>query len=248
MKTNASPDSLQDLQERNADLQRQLDDVRKQHELLIAALSHDLRTPLMTVLGFTDILIGDLGAGNHSSALQYLQTIRQAAAKQSKLFEEILTYSRLTHCEIKKDKFDFIEMAKPIVANLTTQSPDRKVTVEFGSTQPIQADKKLFGLALEALIDNAWKFTAKTSHPQIEISASRQGDETVCRIRDNGAGFDSKQQSRLFQPLKRLHSAKEYPGSGMGLATAAAIVGRHGGRIWAESARGSGSAFYIALK
>lgn len=248
MKTTASPETLQDLQERNADLQRQLEDVRKQHELLVSTLSHDLRTPLMTVLGFTDMLISDLSAGNQTSALQYLQTIRQAATKQSKLFEEILAYSRLTHCEIKKHKFDFIELAKSIVAGLQAQSLDRKVTVEFGSTQPIQADKKLFGLAMEALIANAWKFTAKTAQPQIEISAIQEGDETICRVRDNGAGFDSKQQGRLFQPLKRLHSDKDYPGFGMGLATAAAIIDRHGGRIWAESARGSGSSFYIALK
>lgn len=248
MKPKAVPESLQDLQQRNADLQQQLDDAGKQHELLISALSHDLRTPLMTVLGFTDLLIADLGAGNQTSALQYLQTIRQAAAKQSKLFEEVLAYSRLTSCEIKKQKLDFIELAKSIVERLAIQEPQRKVSVEFGPTQPVQADKKLFSVALEALIANAWKFTAKTAQPKIEISAARQGDATIYCVRDNGAGFDPKQQSRLFQPFKRLHNEKEYPGSGMGLATAAAIVGRHGGRIWAESARGSGSSFYIALK
>lgn len=215
---------------------------------MLYTLSHDLRTPVMTILGFTDMLIADLGAaGGQEQALHYLQNIRQAAVRQSKTIEELLKLSRVSHTEIKPEHVDLMELVQLSLERLRSADPNRQVEIRLDGAAPVHVDRQLFGKAVDELLDNAWKFTGKRPDAAIGITIGGRPHEPVYCIADNGIGFDPASADRLFQPLKRLHNDKDFPGSGMGLATAASIIRRHGGRIWAEATPGEGARFYFTV-
>lgn len=243
-----SSDTPEHLQQRLAQLKRQLDNVLQQHQSMLYTLSHDLRTPVMTILGFTDMLIDDLGAaGSQKQAMQYLQHVRQAAMRQSKIIEALLQLSRLWDQEIKPETVDLMELARASAQRLQAAEPARQVQLMFDDAAPVHADRQLFATVVDALLANAWKFTSKRTDAVIEVRAQRENGEIVYCVADNGAGFDPQSAERLFQPLKRLHSDKEFPGAGLGLATAATIIRRHGGDIRAAAAPGEGARFYFTV-
>lgn len=243
-----SSDTPEQLRQRLAQLERQLDNVSQHHQSMLYTLSHDLRTPVMTILGFTDMLIDDFGAaGGQEQALQYLQHVRQAAMRQSKIIEALLQLSRLLHQEIKLETVDLMELARASAQRLQAAEPARQVQITFDATTPVQVDRQLFARVVDALLANAWKFTSKRTDAAIEVRTQHENGEMVYCVADNGAGFDPQSAERLFQPLKRLHSDKEFPGAGLGLATAATIIRRHGGDIRADAAPGEGARFYFTV-
>lgn len=241
-------DGQAELQRRIDLLERLLENAHRQHESMLYTLSHDLRTPVMTILGFADMLIADLGAaGGQDQALHYLQNIRHAAVRQSRTIDELLKLSRVLQSELKLELVDLMELARTSMEHLRQAEPARRVETTFDSTALAHVDRRLFSGVMDALLSNAWKFTAKRADAAVRVTVVRDSHEIVCCVADNGIGFDPLSADRLFQPLKRLHSDKEFPGSGMGLAMAAGIIRRHGGRIWAEATPGEGARFCFAI-
>ena len=209
------------------------------------SVSHDLRAPLRAIDGFAHALQNEFGPNLPAQAREYLQRIVEADRKMGKLIEELLAVSRIQRAELHRERFNLADIAKEVAAFLQGAAPERRVSMNINPELPVDADRKLASTLLEKLLDNAWKFTSKSSSASVEIAQTQIDGESVLVVRDNGVGFDMASAAKLFKPFQRLHS--DYPGLGMGLATARAIIHRHGGRIWAESTPGGGATFYFTF-
>jgi light-regulated signal transduction histidine kinase (bacteriophytochrome) len=163
------------------------------------------------------------------------------------LIDGLLRLSRVTRKTLKRESVDLSEIASAIVEELRTGEPNREVEARIQPGVYAIADRQLIYLALETLLSNAWKFTAKRDRPSIEFGAEQQEGRWVYFVRDNGAGYSPAYSDRLFQPFQRLHSADDFPGTGVGLTLAHRIVARHGGDIWGEGAEGRGATFFFSL-
>lgn len=238
-------------------------DLVREHQLLVEAnnalassneeleafcysVAHDLRAPLRAIQGFSHALLEDSLASLAPKGQDYLQRVSAAALRMSELIDDLLTLSRISRAPLVREPVDLSSIARTIVADLDLHATHRvRVTVEDG-LQAV-ADARLVRIALENLLGNAFKFTAKTVSPQVEFAALAGDDGPVFVVRDNGAGFDAAYASKLFAPFQRLHSDKDFPGTGIGLATVQRIVRRHGGRVWATAAVGNGAAISFTL-
>jgi light-regulated signal transduction histidine kinase (bacteriophytochrome) len=163
------------------------------------------------------------------------------------LIEDLLNLSKVSRGELARREVDVGELARQVVADVQSHEPERKVEVSVWDGMQAYADPRLLRAALENLIGNAWKFSGKAEQPRIEIGLLRDGQEATFFVRDNGAGFDMRYANKLFGAFQRLHSANEYQGTGIGLATVQRIVHRHGGRIWADAKPGKGAVFFFTL-
>jgi len=213
----------------------------KELETFSYSVSHDLRGPLRAVDGFSAALVEDCAQQLSPDGKDYLARIRAAVQRMTELIEDLLRLSRVTRTEFRRERVDLSALATAIVAELA--DPKRQVEVAIVPEVTAAADPKLIRIVLENLLGNAWKFTSKTAAATIAFGVS----DRVYFVRDNGAGFDMQYASGLFGPFHRLHSDKEFTGTGIGLATVSRIVQRHGGRIWAEAAVGTGATFYFTL-
>lgn len=155
--------------------------------------------------------------------------------------------ARLDRQPLRWELVDLAALAREVVAELVTASPDREVNVRIGSVSPVHCDPRQLRLALDNLLRNAWKFTAGCSAPRIELGTLDQPDGPVWFVRDNGVGFDPADQRRLFQPFERLHGRRHFQGTSLGLVTVRRVIERHGGRVWAEGRPGEGATFYFTL-
>lgn len=212
------------------------------------SVSHDLRAPLRTIDGFAALLEQRLSGKLDRESSEYLGKVRSGVGRMHRLIEALLALSTVTRKELAATRVDLSACAREIVADLAAQNDGRQV--EFAIEDGIRTvgDLQLLRLLLQNLLENAWKYTAKTPAARIEFGASADAaGRTVYRVRDNGAGFDMAYASRLFQPFQRLHAEREFAGNGVGLATVARIVRRHGGEVWAEGAVGEGAAFMFTL-
>jgi light-regulated signal transduction histidine kinase (bacteriophytochrome) len=169
------------------------------------------------------------------------------ADKMAALIDDLLKLSRVSLREICRTEIDLRPIALEIIKVLQQNNPERMVEVTIGEQLIVRADRNLTAIALTNLIRNAWKFTSKISHPFIEINATEKHDGKVFFVRDNGAGFDMSQTSRLFQPFQRLHSEAEFPGTGIGLTVVKRVIDKHGGAIWVESEPDKGTTFYFTF-
>lgn len=221
--------------------------VNKELESFAYSVSHDLRTPLRGIDGFSQALVEDYGEKLNDEARDYIGRIRAGAQQMGRLIDDLLDLSRVTRSDMTRDAVDLSELANVVVAGLREADPDRHVVFDAQPDLWVRGDKGLLRILLENLIGNAWKFTAQTDGARIELGATLENDELVVAVRDNGAGFDMAYADKLFTPFQRLHSSAEFKGTGIGLATAARIVQRHGGRIWAEGSTGSGATMYFTL-
>jgi signal transduction histidine kinase len=176
-----------------------------------------------------------------------LSEIYQGTLGMSRLIDALLDFSRLAHSELHKETVDLTEIAKTIVAELRLAEPDRKVEVQIAEGITALGDPQLLRVVLENLIGNAWKYTSKITDAVILFGMSFSAHIPIYYVRDNGAGFDGSQADKVFIPFHRLHSAEEFAGFGIGLATVKRIIQRHGGRIWAESEEHKGAVFYFTL-
>jgi len=211
------------------------------------SVSHDLRAPLRTISAFTQALADDLKFQLDDKARDHLRRVLAAAARMSDLIDALLELSHISRAAIGRHKIDLSAMATGVVDELRRRDVTRKLGAEITPDLSVEADGRLMRIMLENLIGNAWKFTANVPHPKVTIGVEHREDERVFFVQDNGAGFDMQQADRLFTPFQRLHNAREYAGTGIGLATVRRIIERHGGRIWAEGEIGKGATFFFTL-
>lgn len=219
----------------------------KELEAFSYSVAHDLRAPLRHINGFSQALVEDCADKLDENAQRYLERIRHAAAKMANLIDDLLTLSRITRAELRKERVDLSALAHAVVAGLERSHPDRKVDVSIQKDLQGEGDPRLLTIVLDNLLGNAWKFTSKRNQPHIEVGAKAENDRTVYFVSDNGAGFDPTYKDKLFRVFERLHSASEFDGTGIGLATVQRIIVRHGGRIWAEGEVDRGASFYFTL-
>jgi len=210
------------------------------------SVSHDLRAPLRTLDGFSSALVEDYGPQLGEEGEDYLNRIRAASQRMARLIDDMLLLSRLTRSDMRRDEIDLSPMAEEVVANLREGEPEREVEVRIEPHLIASADERLVRVLLQNLIGNAWKFTSKQDGAAIEVGHAN-GDPAVFCVRDDGVGFDMAYADKLFGAFQRLHSAGEFEGTGVGLATVQRIVHRHGGQAWAESEPGAGATFYFTL-
>lgn len=211
------------------------------------SVSHDLRAPLRTISAFTQALAEDLRYQLDDKSRDHLRRVLAAAARMNDLIDALLELSRISRQPLGRHKVDISAVADAVVDELRRRDVTRKLGATIQPGLVAEADGRLVRILFDNLIGNAWKFTAKVPNPHVEIGAEQRGSETVFFVRDNGAGFDMAYVERLFTPFQRLHSDRDFAGTGIGLATAKRIIERHGGRIWAESKPGEGASFYFTL-
>lgn len=221
----------------------------KELEAFSYSTSHDLRAPLRSIDGFSQVLLEDYADTLDAQGQDYLQRIRMATQRMAELIDALLELSRVTRTELSRTRLDLTAMARTITAELHRREPARAVEVVLAEGLTANGDPPLLRVALENLLGNAWKFTAKTALARIEIGSLRQADGVEAYfVRDNGAGFDMQYAQKLFGAFQRLHRMGEFPGTGIGLATVQRIIHRHGGRIWAEGIIDQGATFYFTLE
>ncbi len=213
------------------------------------SVSHDLRAPLRSIDGFGMALLQDCEAQLDETGKDYLRRIRAATSRMSDLIDGMLTLSRLSRADMVRQQVNLSALANEIATELRASQPERHVLISVADGLSTTADRTLLRALLQNLLANAWKFTANRDSPTIELGSQRNGKEKspVFYVRDNGAGFDMQYANKLFGVFQRLHRDSEFPGTGVGLATAQRIVHRHGGRIWAEAVPNQGATFYFTL-
>jgi two-component system, sensor histidine kinase and response regulator len=221
--------------------------VNRELEAFSYSVSNDLRAPLLAFDGLSQALLEDYGGELDKKAKDYLLRMRRASARMTSVFDGLQSLFRLTSGEIHRERLDVSKLANEIVDEVRSENPDRKVKVQVADGMTASGDKRLLRILLSNLINNAWKFTGLEAAPKIEIGTEIVDGESRLFVRDNGVGFDMIYAHRLFGAFQRLHSQSDFPGAGIGLATARRIVNRHGGRIWAEGAVGEGATFYFVI-
>lgn len=225
----------------------QLEAANHELEAFGYSVSHDLRAPLRAIDGFSQALIEDLPDIIPEEGRRYLDRIRSSTQRMGQLIEDLLNLSRVSRGSLVHQPVDMSEIARQVASDLQQREEKRVVKVTVSDGMDTHGDARLLRALLENLIGNAWKFTSRTEDAQIDIGALHDGEATTYFVRDNGAGFDMAYADKLFGAFQRLHSANEFPGTGIGLATVQRIVNRHGGRIWAEAKIGEGATFFFTL-
>jgi PAS domain S-box-containing protein len=231
-----------------ADRSVQLEAANKELESFAYSVSHDLRAPLRSIDGFSQILLEDFAEQLGSEGQRSLTRIRLATQRMGHLIDDLLKLSQVTRAEIRKEHVDLSSLVRHVAAEVQEREPERRVAVDIAEGVCVEGDPRLLGVVLENLIGNAFKFTAKKAEPKIEFGIGQDGGGPLYFVRDNGAGFDMNYAGKLFGAFQRLHSAEEFRGTGIGLATVQRIIHRHGGRIWAEAAVDQGATFYFTLQ
>jgi len=237
--------------ERTAEVGRrntELEVLNKELEAFSYSVAHDLRSPLITIDGFTQVLIENAPDSLDETNRGHLQRISIATRRMHRLINDLLGLSKIVRTPFHSSTADLSKLAHEILQTLRAGAQDRVAELIVTEGLVVPGDPGLLRIALENLLSNAWKFTSRKERAHIEFGAAPDRDgRTVYFVRDNGAGFDSRYATKLFSPFQRLHSETQFPGTGIGLATVQRIVHRHGGEIWAESAVDCGAGFYFTL-
>lgn len=225
----------------------ELEAANKELEAFSYSVSHDLRAPLRSVDGFSQALLEDYGELLPTEGRMFLERIRGSAQRMAELIDDLLNLSKLTRASMRAKSLDMSQLAQVIVGELQVADRLRRANVKIAPNLRAYGDPNLLRVALENLLNNAWKYTSRREQTEIEFGANYENDETVFFVRDNGAGFDMAYARKLFGAFQRLHASTEFPGTGIGLATVQRIIHRHGGRVWAEGAVDRGAIFFFTL-
>ncbi len=223
----------------------QLENINQELEAFTYSVSHDLRAPLRSMEGFSEILLEDCSGKLDKKHKDYLGRISHASQQMSHLIDDLLKLSRLTRSEMHFNKVDLSRLVESIMEEFEQTNSGRSVEWVRAENIIVQGDEALLKVMLRNLIDNAWKFTSKKKKAKIEFGRKQEKGKSIYFIRDNGIGFDMKYVNKLFEAFQRQHI--EFEGTGIGLTTVQRIVSRHGGRVWAEGKEDQGATFYFTL-
>jgi hypothetical protein len=226
---------------------RELIRANRELETFVSSVSHDLRSPLQHIMGFSQLLLESLGEVSREESTGYIQRIHQTSCRMALLIDAMLAMSRVSKAEMRKVKTSLSEKVQLISAELQLAEPDRQVEFIIAEGVTVNGDPRLIHSVMENLLGNAWKYTRCRERAVIEFGVADKDGRRACYVRDNGVGFEMSAATRLFEPFQRLHGAEEYDGVGMGLATVQRIVHRHGGTVWAAAEPGQGASFYFSL-
>ncbi|HEY4176439.1 MAG TPA: response regulator [Kofleriaceae bacterium] len=211
------------------------------------SVSHDLRAPLRAIGSFTSAVLEDAGPVLDENSKEYLQRVVRAATSMGEMIEALLELSRVSRAAIVRESVDLTSATIGLLDELAQRDPHRVVTTTIQPGMKAQADRRLVRVVLDNLLGNAWKFTSQKPNAEITVGMETHEGLNTVFVRDNGAGFDAAQATNLFRPFKRLHTEKQFAGTGIGLATTRRIVERHGGKLWATSQPGEGATFYVTF-
>lgn len=238
----------EELEQRVFERTTQLEAANKELEAFAYSVSHDLRAPLRGIDGFSQALLEDYEDILDAQGQDYLNRVRSASQHMGQLIDDLLKLSRISRQEMQVEQVDLSALANEIAEELRQAEAGRKVEFVIAEGVTVRGDPNLLRIMLNNLMANAWKFTAKVTQARIHFYETEKDGEKIYVVQDNGAGFDMQYAHNLFGAFQRLHSVREYEGTGIGLATALRIIHRHGGRIWAEAVVGAGATFYFTLR
>jgi PAS domain S-box-containing protein len=225
----------------------QLETFNRELESFSYSVSHDLRAPLRSIDGFSQILLEDYAEELDEAGRDYLARVRAASQRMGRLIDDLLDLSRMTRSEMRRERVDLSALAVGFAEELKRAQPERRVEFVVEGGLVVEGDGTLLRVVLENLLRNAWKFTGKQPGARIEFGVTEREGARAYFVRDDGAGFDEAYADKLFGAFQRLHGANEFEGTGIGLATVQRIIHRHGGRVWAEGRVGHGATFYFTL-
>jgi PAS domain S-box-containing protein len=234
-----------ELEERVRQRTAELEASTRELDAFAYSVSHDLRAPLRSLAGFSEVLLEDYADVLDDAGRGYLSRIEANAARMARLIDDLLDLSRATRVELRREQVDLSAVVRDVIAELRDADPGRRVELAVADGLGVNGDPHLIRLIMINLLGNAWKFTARRDPAVIEVGPGDGG--RVIAVRDNGAGFDTRYADKLFDPFQRLHSNSDFEGTGIGLAIVQRIVQRHGGRIWAQSEIDRGTTFFFTL-
>jgi len=240
----------QELEHRNEALRRNTAELLAANTELDAfaySVSHDLRAPLRSIDGFSQVLLEDFATQLGDAGRDSLHRVRAASQRMATLIDDLLKLARVTRTEMRTERVDLSAVARDIVGDIQRATPDRQVEFTIAPGLEAEGDARLLRVVLDNLLRNGWKYTGKQPQPRVAFTAVDENGSRVFVVKDNGAGFDMQYADKLFGVFQRLHSAAEFEGTGVGLATVRRIITRHGGRIWAEGVVDQGATFYFTL-
>jgi two-component system sensor histidine kinase/response regulator len=236
-----------ELAETRAELVRDLEHKNRELESFSYAVSHALRAPLRRVDSFSRAVLESQGNRLDEEGKHFLSRVREASQHMSQLIDDVLYLSRVTRADLREQDVDLSAIAELVLSRLQEAEPQRRVERKIRPGIVVTGDGQLLKIAMDNLLENAWKFTANAADARVEFGMTQVAGETTYFVRDNGAGFDMTYADRLFGPFQRLHAQGDFPGNGIGLATVQRIIHRHGGKVWAEGLVGQGATFYFTL-
>jgi PAS domain S-box-containing protein len=225
----------------------QLDDALRQLEEISYSISHDLRSPLRAIDGYSAILAEEFSEQLAEAGMEYIRQVRSSTQRLGLLFDDLVTLLRVSRSDMVPQLVSLTQLAEQVAEGLYQSDPHRQVEMVIQDGLSAHGDHSLLQIVLQNLFFNAWKFSASNLQAKIEFGQQEHGPEQVYFVRDNGIGFEMAYAGKLFQPFQRLHTDPELVGTGIGLATVQRIITRHGGRVWAEGAPGKGAVFYFTL-
>jgi PAS domain S-box-containing protein len=225
----------------------QLAESNRELESFCYSVSHDLRTPLRAIAGFSAILAESYAGLLDAAGQDCIRRIERGATRLGELIDDLLALSRVSRHEMTMQPVDLSSLCREVIEQLAAAHPERQVEVRISPNVRVLADPVLMRQALHNLLENAWKYTSRTPEPRIEFDCCRKNGSQVCSVRDNGAGFDMQFSHKLFGTFQRLHGVDEFEGTGIGLATVKRVIERHGGHVWGEGAPGRGAVFFFSL-
>lgn len=244
----AQEDLLRSLEARVAARTAEYAELNRQLESFAYSVSHDLRAPVRSVSAFSTVLLQEVAHQLAPEARRHLERISAAASHMNELIEGLLQLAKVSHQPLRNETVDIEALVNNVVRSMRDREPDRHVDIQCEELPNVSGDSRLLAIALQNLLENAWKYTSRRPHARIEVGCTSDRDRAIFYVKDNGTGFDMQFAEQLFQPFRRLHTAKEFPGTGIGLATVARVIERHGGQIWANAEPDRGATFYFALK
>lgn len=236
-----------DLERRVAERTKELEAMNRELDAYSYSIAHDLRAPLRSIDGFAQLLVDDCGEVLNDVGKRHLERIRSAAQRMGTLIDDLLSLSRVGRLEVIRHETNLSEIARTVAGELGEREPGRKVTWRIDADLRALCDPALARIALENLLDNAWKFTAHVKAAEISVVSDPEGADAIV-IEDNGVGFDMARSRHLFTPFQRLHTTDEFPGTGIGLSIVSRIIRKHAGFVRLESVVGRGTRVTLSFE